>query len=349
MAWLANNPWLIATVLLSCALAGLSLRYANWIGMVDTPSARRSHLHPTARGGGIAITLCMLLFLGLPVFAHSGSGIVILFCATLAAVSLIGWLDDHKPVAASIRFAVQLVAAATVVIFHGTVLNEASATQWAVLDLLIGLSVIMAICWNINLVNFMDGSNGLAAVNGLFCTAVWWWLLMGSGDAAGALVAAVAAASILGFLPWNWPFGRLFMGDAGSYAIGFILAFLSAHAILADLVSIWLVLLIQAVFLVDSTATLVYRVIRGEQWYTPHREHAYQRLLTMGMSHTRVLMIYSIINVFLILPVLVLINGHETRQAPVVVITLIGLLTGWWGVQRRWRQTQKSTHAERRD
>lgn len=346
MAWLANNTWLIATGLVSFALTGLSLVYARRVGMIDKPSARRSHVHPTARGGGIAITATILLFLLLPVFETGSASQVWLYCCSLAAISLLGWIDDHKPVAARYRFAVQIIVALVVIAFEWSLL--ATETAWALSagTMLIAVVLVLAICWNINLVNFMDGSNGLAAVTGLFAAAVLWWLNVLAVDQTGVLIASVAVMSIVGFLPWNWPFGRLFMGDAGSYAIGFTLAFLSMHALMTGVASLWQLILVQSVFLVDSSATLVFRVIRGEQWYTAHREHAYQRLLTMGMSHTRVLMIYSVINVFLILPVLVFIHGHEQLQGPIVLLTLLVLLASWWWVQYRWRLKEHNNHAE---
>ncbi len=342
MAWLANNLWLLAAVLVSFTLTGLALLYAQRVGMIDTPSARRSHNRPTARGGGIAITISMLLFLLLPVPVTDNTTVLLLFVSALSVITITGWVDDHRPLAARLRFAIQFLVAATVVAYYIVLVPETRFDTASVATILIATGLLLAICWNINLVNFMDGSNGLAAFTGLFCSLLLAWLFHQAGDRSGILIAATSAAAIAGFLPWNWPLGRIFMGDAGSYAIGFTLAFLSVHAFSTELVSLWQLILVQSVFVVDSTATLVYRVIRGEQWYTAHREHAYQRMLAMGMSHTRVLLIYALVNVFLILPVLVFIRSNENLERPIVILTLLILLGCWWLVQGRWHSTDNN-------
>lgn len=346
MVWLANNLWLIAVLLLSFTLTVLAMHYSRRQGLYDQPGERRSHQIATLRGGGIAILLSIVLT---QVYLVSQKlltlDISLLFSLNLTAIGLIGWWDDHRPLAARYRLIMQILVTSCVIVYllYLLVLSGNIVISWTVLALAI-VSVI-SMCWLINLLNFMDGSNGLAAMQGLFCCVLFAVLLFQQGDQTGGLIAASAAAAILGFLPWNWPLKRVFMGDSGSYAIGFTLAFLSAYAYWYSAISVAMIILLQALFLVDSTATLIMRVVQGKRWYTAHREHAYQRLIMMGMSHTKVLMIYTIINIFFILPILGYAQSELWNENGLVALVMITLLVLWLFVQRQWHKNHNNKNA----
>jgi Fuc2NAc and GlcNAc transferase len=151
-------------------------------------------------------------------------------------------------------------------------------------SLLAGIGVV----WAINLYNFMDGIDGLAAIEAITAAGAAAVLLAAGGHIGLALAAGLVAASALGFLPWNWPPARIFMGDVGSGLLGYLFGALALAGHNAGALSVagWLALL--GVFVFDATATLLRRLVAGERVSTAHRLHAYQRLVQSGWPHRRV-------------------------------------------------------------
>ena len=254
--------------------------------MLDVPNERSLHRKPTPRGGGIAIVLVTLLGLVLLAGARAiPSSIAWSIVPGGALVAGVGWLDDRRGVSARIRVLVHAVAALWTVgwIWGG---------DPAPLAILGGIGIV----WAINLYNFMDGIDGLAAGEAVSVGAIAGVLLLATGQPALATAAFLIAAASLGFLGWNWAPARIFMGDAGSGFLGYsftTLALLSHHA---DAVSLLLWMLLAGVFLFDATVTLLRRMARGERWYQAHRSHAYQRLVQAGMTHGRVTALALLVN-----------------------------------------------------
>jgi Fuc2NAc and GlcNAc transferase len=182
----------------------------------------------------------------------------------------------------------------------------------------------------VNLYNFMDGSNGLAGFQGLFVSLVLAALFAGSGDWTGATIALVLAGSCAGFLPWNLGRARVFMGDVGSLALGFIVAALLVYGAGTAAFTLPVALMITAVFLVDASLTLAVRILRGERWYNAHRQHLYQRLIARGWTHGRVLLAYQAVNLLLVLPGVVFgVNYPERAWFTAAVLGLL-LGLGWY-------------------
>lgn len=273
--------WLVVAVaLVSLASTGAALEYARRRGLLDHPTERSSHAVATPRGGGIAIAVATLG--GITVAASLAwipGRVALALAGGGALVAAIGWMDDRHGVAAYRRLLVHAAAAA-----------------WAVtlLGPLRGLGVVgavlagLAIVWAVNLYNFMDGVDGLAASEAVTVSAAAAALLATGGQAGMALAAMIVGAGAAGFLPWNWPPARMFMGDVGSGLLGFLFGTLAlaAHNLDALPVGFWLVLL--GVFVFDATVTLLRRATAGEPITTAHRRHAYQRLVQAGWTHRRV-------------------------------------------------------------
>lgn len=189
------------------------------------------------------------------------------------AVSLVSWLDDRRHVPILVRFGVQSAAAVAWVACFG--LNPWSAVA------------VASLVWMANLYNFMDGADGLAggmAVFGFGAYGVAAWL---GGNASIALVGAAFSAAALGFLCFNFPPARLFMGDVGSVPLGFVAGTLGYEGWLEGLWPWWFPLLVFSPFAVDATTTLLRRGFRGERVWQAHRDHYYQRLVRMGWSHRK--------------------------------------------------------------
>ena len=297
--------WLIPTVaVLSFGLTAALRRYALSRSIIDIPNARSSHSIPTPRGGGVAIVAAFIVSLPVLYYTALVAGAQLIAVGGAGAlVAVIGFMDDHGHIAARWRL-----------------LGHFSAGIWALFwiggfppILLFGLSVdlhwfghILAaiyLVWVLNLYNFMDGIDGIASVEAL-CVCLGVCLLYWINDVPsliwGPLILAMA---VLGFLCWNFPPARIFMGDAGSGFLGVALGVLSLQAAWesSDLFWAWLILL--GVFIVDATFTLLRRLIRGDKIYEAHRSHAYQFASRQFGKHLPVTLAVGAINLFWLLPI----------------------------------------------
>ena len=213
-------------------------------------------------------------------------------------LAIVGWLDDRFTVSSLLRLSVQLAVSLWLLGF--------AWFQFSLSDTGFFVIAAVAIVWLMNLYNFMDGSNGMAGFQGVFAGVTMAVLFRSGGQHAMSLVSLSVAAACIGFLPLNFPRARVFMGDVASVPLGFIFASLGLFGVLTGSFSLYVAILIMSVFIVDATMTLLARVIRRERWYTAHAQHVYQRLITQGWSHRRVLVVYQTANVILVLPAIVL-------------------------------------------
>lgn len=272
--------------------------YALTKGLLDNPNARSSHTLATPRGGGLVFVLLWLV---------AGAGSVLLgvwsfpqalaFLPGALLLAGVGYWDDHHDLPARWRALVHFGMAGGSVMALGGV----DAVGLGVTDLPLGWLgaglAVFAVVWSINLFNFMDGTDGIAGVEVLFVLGVGGFFLWQAGGAALAIPAWVLAAAVAGFLLWNWPRARIFMGDVGSSVLGLLIAvFALAGEVWFDVpVVLWVIL--YGVFWFDATVTLARRVMAGERWYAAHRSHAYQRLhRPLGWSHGRILWGVIVVN-----------------------------------------------------
>ena len=270
-------------------LTGAVRRYAVAKSVLDVPNRRSSHSMPTPRGGGLAIAVITLG--GIAILSAMAwiplSVAVALFGGGLAVV-VTGWIDDRVGVSAGIRGLVHLGAAGWAVYW----LDGLQTLQIGWMEVPLGfpgsLLAVVGIIWAINFYNFMDGIDGLAAVEGVGVGLFGGLFLLAGGEVGLAAVAFVVAAASGGFLPWNWAPAKIFMGDAGSGLLGFLFGTLAVASEKADAVPVLVWVLLLAVFVFDSTVTLARRVCRGERWYEAHKSHAYQRAVQAGRSHASV-------------------------------------------------------------
>lgn len=327
--------------LLSAGLAWLSIRYAMRVRLIDEPGRRRSHSVPTPRGGGIAIVVAIALCVGLPIAWWSPMQLFVI--VALLLVAAVGWIDDHRPLGARLRFLAHWAAAA--VLFAPVVVErllspgEIHGDWWGcgAAFLLVGVVIV----WSINLHNFMDGIDGLLAMQALFCLAVLALLIARAGAAGPAAAAAVSAAAVLGFLPFNFPRARIFMGDVGSGALGLVVALaaivLAGHGWSAAASAA----IVVSAFVTDASCTLLSRMLRGRRWYSAHREHLYQWLVRSGFSHAQVVASYLAWNLLLVLPVVYWMNrssapsvGVESAVAAAAAVYALAVAAWWCG--KRW-------------
>ena len=307
---------------LAFLLTGIATWYAGHRGLLDHPGERQSHTVVTPRGGGVGL-VAALLIVSLLVSAGNLHGFwVQCIVPAVLVLAITGWWDDHASLGVRFRFFIQL-AVSFYLLWCAT---NAGWMQGVIPMVMSGLFII----WMTNLYNFMDGSNGMAGLQGVFAASVLAVLFHLSGDNPFSLFALLLAACCAGFLPWNLGRARVFMGDVGSLVLGFLFAAFMLYGTGTGAFDYPVALMVMLLFLTDATLTLLLRVIRGERWYNAHRQHLYQRLIAHGWTHARVAMVYQAVNLTLVLPGIVIgVNFPALAWATALALTLIFVL-GWY-------------------
>lgn len=322
---------LLATFLIAWLGTMMLRRYALSHRLLDTPNARSSHQVPTPRGGGVAIVVSFLLaFVVWHLVAGADSRLVWALVPSSLLVAAIGFWDDHVSLSARSRLACHLVSAVWAVCWLG---------GWPTLDLggghilywqwLGSVLAVPALIWSINLYNFMDGIDGLAGMEAVFVGLAGGCMLWFNGvDCMPMWLLAAAAA---GFLVLNWPPARIFMGDAGSGFLGFIIGVMALQATASGKTTIWPWGVLMGIFVVDATLTLFRRAVRGIRLSDAHRTHAYQWASRRWGSHRPVTLSALCINVCLLFPAACLIMRNPAWSIPVSMacLCLLGALA-WW-------------------
>lgn len=310
--------WLLTRAVRALALAG---------GVLDLPNARSSHQLPTPRGGGAAVVvtsaIAYLILFEVGVLHRE----LALALSGGIAIAAVGFLDDRRSVSPLLRLAIHMGAAVWALWWLGGLpVLQIGLTSvplgWA--GYVLG---VLAIVWVLNLFNFMDGIDGIAGSEAIFivCAA----LLLDHRDGSMEMLAAglVFVAASAGFLAWNWPPAKIFLGDVGSGYSGYLIGVLGLAAAFQRPAEIWVWLILGGVFFVDATVTLVRRVARGERVYQAHRIHAYQWLARRWGSHRRVTVSVLAVNVFWLLPCAFFAKTDPAHDAWIAVLALIPLVT----------------------
>jgi Fuc2NAc and GlcNAc transferase len=321
----------VTTFLLTLLLTGMVRRYAIRRAILDVPNHRSSHSEPVPRGGGVAIVAAIGMALAaIMQVAPIPDGVATALVGGGGAVALIGWFDDRYTLSAGLRAVVHLLAAAWALVAVVGVDRFARDPGGSLL-------AILFIAWLTNLYNFMDGADGVAGTETICAGLVGAVLLAFHGQPGLALLSLATAAAAAGFLVWNWPPARIFMGDVGSCFLGFsfgVLA-LAGEKVGAVPLLIWIVVL--GVFFWDASFTLIRRVLAGEPWYAAHRTHAYQRLIQLGWSHRRVALAVLAGNV-LLMPFVWAASIWDNGIVPIVAGSALLCGAAWWTIQRHHRK-----------
>jgi UDP-N-acetylmuramyl pentapeptide phosphotransferase/UDP-N-acetylglucosamine-1-phosphate transferase len=302
---------------LSVVLIRLLARHGAFL---DHPNERSLHSAPVPRTGGTGLVpgalFGMLLSGGAP------------WAVALAfALMLLSLLDDWKGLSAAVRLPLHLATATAFVLLALPV------QPWFAAALL-----VVALGWMANLYNFMDGSDGVAGGMALIGFGVYALAAAAGGAAAFALANLCVAAAALGFLVFNFPPARVFMGDAGSIPLGFLAGALGLQGWAQDLWPLWFPLVVFGPFVADASVTLLRRALRGERVWQPHRTHYYQRVILLGWSHRRTALAeYALMAGSGLVALLVL--GRPPSVQLAALVTLAGAyLAAGWAVDTRWRR-----------
>jgi len=322
--------------LIAFAFAGLGTRAVlGWLQdrqILDRPNDRSSHALPVPRGGGLAVVPAVgLVWIGLA----TTTGAIGPLALALGAFGLmaLSWLDDRAGLPPLPRLTAHAVLiAAGLALLEPEALVFQGALPWWADRLLTGVGWL----WFVNLYNFMDGIDGLTGTE-TACLGLGLSVVAGLAGLSGMIPFAVAIATAgLGFLLWNWPPAKLFLGDCGSVPLGFLLGgLLIGLAVHGQLVA---ALILPAYYLADATITLIWRLIDRERIWQAHRRHFYQRAVRGGRSHRAVVCAVLAGNLLLIgwaglaaagWPGVAIVGAGGT------VAGLLGLLTVWSNGVRR--------------
>jgi UDP-N-acetylmuramyl pentapeptide phosphotransferase/UDP-N-acetylglucosamine-1-phosphate transferase len=291
---------------------------------MDVPCDRSCHRRPTVRGGGVGLALALCLSLLVLGSRNHGvpRGDIGLFAIAAVIVAAIGLWDDYQNPPAHWRLFLQLGAAGLVM--GGGMQLQVFKLPWGHNITLWWAATPLTLLWIIgmtNLGNFIDGVDGLAASLAIVCSAGIASVSFATHHPYEGIVALTVIAACLGFLWFNFPPARLFMGDVGSLVLGFVLSVLAIRlaTLGKHLVPLMFFLILYSSFLFDTSYTILRRVIRGEKFWMAHRAHIYERLTLIGWSHLQVTLFY----VGLALVSLVLAFGY-LRAGPVGRTVIVG-------------------------
>lgn len=282
-------------------------KYALMKNVLDIPNERSSHTIPTPRGGGAAVVIVFLAALCLlwaSDFISTRS--LLAFGCGGGLVSVVGFLDDHGHIAARWRLLIHAISAMLIV----TVLG--GFPEVIILDFELNIAELgyvlgaLYLVWMLNLYNFMDGIDGLASVEAIsvcigstLCSLIInQWEVRES-----SILPFILAGSVSGFLVWNYPPAKIFMGDACSGFLGLVIGGLSLQAAWENSDMLWCWLILLALFITDATVTLLRRLLRGDKVYEAHRSHAYQFASRYFGAHKPVTIAFLFINICWLLPI----------------------------------------------
>ncbi len=285
---------LIAAAVAFAAAAWLTYRFSRLTSifvMLDRPNERSLHATPTPRTGGVAIILAIYFGAAIAVFGHDPAVTVSGLTAVAASTLLVGvtsFIDDRVGLPVSVRFPIHLLAAG-VLVYSGLDVGAVLLPGWRpALPVPIAIAISIAfIVWMINLYNFMDGMDGFAGGMSVIGFGTFAWLGWSGGQPFFAGLNLVIAAAGAGFLLFNFPPARIFMGDSGSSTLGLAAAAMSLWAQHDGLFPLWIGILVFSPFIVDATVTLTRRLFRGEKVWQAHKTHYYQRLVQLGWGHRK--------------------------------------------------------------
>ena len=320
--------YLLAGVfILSFALTWCLRRYALAKNIMDRPNHRSSHLVPTPRGGGVAFIIAFLVFI--PLVGHLDFVIMPVGVALVGAgllVAVLGFLDDHGHIPAYFRLLGHVSAAIFALYWLG---GMPSISFWGWMlpaGLLLNCLAVIYLVWVLNLYNFMDGIDAIGSIEALsVCLggAFLYWL---NADYALMGLPLVLAAAVAGFLWWNFPPARIFMGDAGSGFLGLVIGVLTIQAAGIKPQFFWCWLILLGVFVVDATVTLMFRLFQGLKVYEAHHDHAYQHAVQRFSSHFWVSFGVLMLNVLWLLPIAILVDRFVVGGSTGLLIAYLPLI-----------------------
>ena len=321
----------LVTLISGAVLTGQVRRYALKRNIVDFPNERGLHADPMPRGGGAAI----LVVVSVCLIVLQGTGLVdqrmaLIWVTCGFGFGLLGWIDDRTDLSALTRLMFQLFLAAAFIV--AVFVEPGAASPWWMDPRLLFGPIIasFASAWLVNLYNFMDGADGFAASEAVAVGSAGAVISGVSGSTETMLLAVAITGATAGFLVWNWQPARIFLGDVGSYFLGFQFCALITHDIYFGLGPwMWLILLVP--FITDASLTLFTRIVARKRWWQAHRSHLYQLLILRGHSHAAVSSSLIIGTLTVLFP-LAWLSVARPQFAPELTLTVYALAGTMWTI-----------------
>ncbi|MEW6671020.1 MAG: MraY family glycosyltransferase [Thermodesulfobacteriota bacterium] len=325
----------ILTLILSLLLTPVARRLGIKLGALDNPDARKVHNRPIPRTGGLAVFITF--FLALIISKLFNTTVVnrieithlnILFFIGSLVIFMIGLLDDFKRQSHMLKFAVQILAASLA--FWGGVRIEGFRILGLSIEFGI-LSYVLTIFWFvllINAINLVDGLDGLAGGIVVFASVVMVIFSVLKNDFFTAMMFAALGGSVLGFLRYNFNPASIFLGDGGSYFLGYAIAGLSIIGSFKSQLSVILLipLLALGVPIFDTILAPVRRFIRGKNMFAPDNGHVHHRLLAMGLTTKKAVLFIYLMTLFLCVVAVVLVNIRDERAGLFLIVLGAGVV-----------------------
>ena len=295
---------IIVAFFLGVFIVPVVITFSKRTGLMDIPGGRKIHSHPVSRLGGIAIWLCtiiaMMLVILLTHYPHRKllSGLI----TGSSLMFLLGLIDDIYSLEAKFKFTIQ-IAVASIVFCLGVKVSSIFIPFAGLIELPLILSYLGTIVWIVgisNAVNFIDGLDGLAGSIIAVSSVTMGLIMLANNDAVSALIAFILAGSMLGFLTYNFHPAKIFMGDSGALFGGFILSALSIiYQQKTQDITMYVPLLVLAVPICDMVFSSLRRILKGVSPFVADSEHIHHKLLKMGLSQNKAVLVLVGISVFM--------------------------------------------------
>jgi Fuc2NAc and GlcNAc transferase len=315
----------VATAVITRQLIVNSHRFSK----MDIPNERSSHITPTPRGGGIAFVATSLIGF-LLLLLNDGLNRTELFslCCAGVIVAIAGHLDDRQKISgATVRLVLHAISAIILIVGVGIPSALAIFDRIVITGIVGSILGVVYLVWLLNLFNFMDGTDGIAASEAIFVALAGAFLTYHVlSDTDHSAAAVILAASTFGFILYNWSPAKIFMGDVGSGFLGIVIGGLSLIAANQDAELLWVWIILLAVFVSDATVTLIRRLLRKQKPHVAHRSHAYQHLAIRLDSHAKVALLVLAINIAWLLPIAFLVADKQLDGTTGVIIAYVPLL-----------------------
>ena len=305
----------IATITISFGLTHLVRKIAITRNKFDIPNERSSHKNPTPRGGGVAVVAAFVfgllaLLIRRDIDAESFYAIVL----PGALVAIIGYLDDlGRVTAARLRLIGHFVAALIAIYILGGLPPMPLFSATLDIGLVGNIIAVLFLVWMLNLFNFMDGIDSITGIETLTSCLILMIFLINKSDTELWRVPALLCAAVIGFLYFNWPPAKIFLGDIGSGFIGFTIGTISLVIAKSQPLITWAVIILLGVFIVDATVTLIRRVYDKQQISAAHRSHAFQHLANNADRHLKVSLSIAAVNIFWLAPIAWLVVDQQLQ------------------------------------
>jgi len=332
MNWIINGHNIIEIILItliaSLVLIPIAKKVANHVGAIDIPNARKVHSKPTARMGGIAIFGAFLV--GYILYGDITTQMISILIGAFI-MFVVGMLDDIKPIRASYKFLVQIIAAVIVVVY-GQIYFDQITFLGLHLEfnqiISYGLSIFFIVAIS-NAINLIDGLDGLAGgISSIyFLTISVICILLGKVTGLDFILSLIMLGSTLGFLVWNFPPAKIFMGDSGSLFLGFMISVIALVGFkVATLTSLVIPVVILAIPIFDTVLAIFRRLLKGENIGAPDKEHFHHQLLKLKFSSRVSIIIIYLINLMFSVVSIFYVIGNTKEAIVLYLLLMVSLL-----------------------